>query len=65
MTEKKIVRIEHEGVPLDVDLSPADPGPEWDWPAEPGPRLGCGCPLDSGCDGRHPGALGSASGMEP
>jgi len=30
----------------------------------PGPRLGCGCPTDSGCNGRHPGALGSASGYD-
>ena len=30
----------------------------------PGPRLVCGCPVDSGCDGRHPGALGSASGYD-
>jgi hypothetical protein len=22
-----------------------------------GPCLPCGCPLDAGCDGRHPGAL--------
>lgn len=33
--EKKIVRVyDGNGVPLDVDLTPAEPGPEWVWPTE-------------------------------
>lgn len=64
---------DHERVPLDAPLPhghrhkplqvpEADPAPEV---YEHKMTLPCGCPIDADCDGRHPGALGVASGIDP
>lgn len=55
--ELAAVKVGAAGVQLCTAGPPAKVVRDTDGSVLRGPSLLCGCPLDSGCDGRHPGRL--------